>query len=144
MQATQQETRLNRTAIAAIANEQGQILRNFLIDRMYGQGRPEKTDATLSITISQAEEDLGLQRDATTLRRKVTYTAAYTLTDNATHKLLYTGTSRTLVSYDKINAQYGAMVSRESAGKRAMRDLSDLIITQLLVYYGKKDNEPAL
>ncbi len=141
--ATAQEVRLNRIAIANIADEKGQILRNFLIDRMYGAGRPDKTDATLSVGIRTTEDDLGLQKDATTLRKKITYVANYTLTDNATQKRIYSGTSRTFVGYDKIDAQYGALVSKEASAERALRELSDLIVTQLLVYYGQKEYSPS-
>ncbi len=141
-EATVQEKRLNRIAIANISNELGQQLRNHLIDRMYGQGRPEKTDATLQISLATTEENLGLQRDATTLRKKITYIANYILTDSTTQKKLYTGTSRTFVSYNKIDAQYGALSSRENSAQRAIRELSDLIVTQLLAYYGQKDFSP--
>lgn len=140
--ATVQENRLNRIAVANIGDELGQQLRNFLIDRMYGAGRPDKTDATLSIGLSSVEEDLGLQKDATTLRKKVTYVASYTLTDNATQKVLLARSSRTFVSYDKIDAQYGVLVSKSASAERAMRELSDLVVTQLLVYYGQKDVLP--
>ncbi len=142
--ATVQETRLNRIAIANIPDETGQTLRNFLIDRMYGAGRPAQTDATLSVSLSTVEEDLGLQKDATTLRKKVTYIARYTLTDSATQKRLYSGMSRTFVSYDKIDAQYGVLASRKAATERAMRECSDLIVTQLLAYYGNRDVFPTL
>jgi LPS-assembly lipoprotein len=138
--ATAQETRLNRIAIANIPDEQGQILRNYLIDRMYGAGRPDKTDATLNIAITKTEEDLGLQKDATTLRKKINYIANYSLVDNATHKNLYTRTSRTFVSYDKIDTQYGVVISKEASADRAYRELSDLIVTQLLIYYGQDDH----
>lgn len=141
-EATAQEKRLNRIFIANIGDELGQQLRNNLIDRMYGEGRPEQTDATLQIGLATTQEDLGLQKDATTLRKKITYIANYTLTDNATNKKLYTGTSRSFVSYDKIDAQYGALSSRENSAQRALRELSDLIVTQLLAYYGQKEFSP--
>ena len=141
--ATQQENRLNRIFIKNIPDESGQKLRNFLIDRMYGSGRPDKTDATLTIGLTTSEEDLGLQKDATTLRKKVSYKATYLLTDNTTQKSLRSGSVRTFVSYDKIDAQYGVLVSREASLERAMRELSDLIVGQLLVYYGQRDVFPA-
>ncbi len=138
-EATTQQKRLNRIAIANISDELGQQLRNQLIDRMYNEGRPDKTDAMLKISLATTEEDLGLQKDATTLRKKINYIASFVLTDNATQKKLYTGRARTFVSYDKIDAQYGALSSREHSAQRAIRELSDLIVTQLLVYYGQKD-----
>lgn len=141
-EATTQEKRLNRIFIANIGDELGQLLRNNLIDRMYGEGRPDKTDATLQIGLATTQEDLGLQKDATTLRKKITYIANFTLTDNATQKRLYTSTARTFVSYDKIDAQYGALSSKENSAHRAIRELSDLIVTQLLVYYGQRDYSP--
>lgn len=141
-EATTQQKRLNHITIENISNELGQQLRNNLIDRMYNDGRPDKTDASLQIGLATSEEDLGLQKDATTLRKKINYFANFVLTDNATHKKLYSGSARTFVSYDKIDAQYGALSSRENSAQRAIRELSDLIVTQLLVYYGQKDYSP--
>jgi hypothetical protein len=140
--ATAQEKRLNTILIGNIQDESGQTLRNFLIDRMYGAGRPDKTDAILDIGLSSYDEDLGLQKDATTLRKKVTYRANYTLSDSKTHQIMFRRSSRTFVSYDKIDAQYGALVSKEAAQDRALRELADLIVTQLLVYYGQADYSP--
>lgn len=139
--ATQEETRLNSIHIANIPNEQGQILRNFLIDRMYGAGRPDKTDATLSVTISTGETDLGLQRDATTVRKKLVYAGTYFLTDNKTQQSLTSGAVRSIVFYDKIDAQYGALASKDAAAERALREISDLIVNQLLVYIHRKDGQ---
>jgi hypothetical protein len=135
---TAQEARLNAIAIGNIADEQGQTLRNLLIDRMYGAGRPEKTDARLDITITQTIEDLGLQKDATTLRKRVTFTAVYTLVDAANKTVLSTQ-SRAFATYNYIDAQYGALVSKDSAHKRALHELADLITARLLVYYGEGD-----
>lgn len=141
--ATTQENRLNRIAISNIGDEAGQQMRNFLIDRMYGSGRPQKTDATLGVGLSKTEEDLGLQRDGTTLRKRVTYVASYTLSDNASGRVLYSGYSRTTVYYGKLIGQYGVLVTREASLERALNDLSDAIVRNLLVFYGKNDVLPA-
>ncbi|MBY0429360.1 MAG: hypothetical protein K2Q32_09100 [Alphaproteobacteria bacterium] len=140
---TTQENRLNRIAISNIGDEAGQQMRNFLIDRMYGSGRPDKTDATLSVGLGKTEEDLGLQPDGTTLRKRVTYVASYTLSDNATGRVLYSGHSRSVVYYGKLVAQYGVLVTREASLERGLRDLSDAIVRNLLVFYGQQDVLPA-
>lgn len=139
-EASVSETRLQAVDIANISNEDGQILRNALIDRMYGAGRPDKTSTQLSVKLSSVIEDLGLQKDATTLRKKITYTANYTLTDKTTGKTLLNTKSLAFGSYNYIDAQYASLNSKESAQERALRELANLIVTRILVYYGEGDN----
>src|ERR1700742_1233580 len=72
---------LNQVAIDNIPDRQGQTLRNELIDRMYGKGRPHDPKYHLTISLRETEEGIGLLPNATTTLTELTIYADYSLTD---------------------------------------------------------------
>ena len=50
---------LNQIAIASIAERQGQMLRNDLIDLMYVKGRPANPQYRLEVSLHSTEEEIG-------------------------------------------------------------------------------------
>ena len=74
---------LNDVAIDNIADRNGQILRNDLIDRMYHNGRPQSPKYTLTTSLRTLEEGIGLLPDATTSLTELNLYADYTLKDQA-------------------------------------------------------------
>jgi LPS-assembly lipoprotein len=135
---TAQETRLNSIALASIDGENGQKLRNLLIDRMYRQGRPAKTDMRLEIELKITEEQLGLQKNAVLTRARDTVAVNYRLIDGATHKVLLDAKSHSIVSFDILDEQYATLNSREDAIRRGLVEVSDRIVSRLLVYFDEQ------
>jgi LPS-assembly lipoprotein len=130
-----QEKNLNSIFIAGIPDENGQRLRNLLIDRFYGAGRPATTSTRLEVQLVAFEEKLGLQKDATTTRARLNLTSNYTLFDSATNKPLFRATSRSTVSYNILDDQYATLALKEDAYSRGVRELSELMTTRLLLYF---------
>jgi LPS-assembly lipoprotein len=135
---TAQEQRLNAVLVAPIDGENGQKLRNLLIDRMYGQGRPARTDQRLEIVLTITEEHLGLQKNAVTARARLTVVAVYKLIDGATHKPLFSAAARSIVSFDILDEQYATLTSRENAVDRGATEVADRIVNRLLVYFDEQ------
>jgi LPS-assembly lipoprotein len=140
---TAQENRLNRVALGNIPDENGQQLRNLLIDRMYTAGRPDKPAHQLNVTLTSLEEKLGLQKDATTTRARLTLSTSYALVDTATGKTVFSNSARSVVSYNILDAQYATLASKENAYDRALRELSDMIVGRLLLYFGNEEPQKA-
>ena len=133
---------MNNVAIANIPEHEGQMLRNYLIDRMYHKGRPENPTTTLEIILKSSEISLGLQKDATTSRQEYNLTANYTLKDKSA-RTLASGTARSIVSYNKLDAQYGTLASRKNASERAVKEVSEQIINRISLYFAEKaDSRP--
>lgn len=133
--ATAQEVKLNHVAISAIGDANGQHLRNLLIDRFYGGGRPLKTDTRLEVRLHSQEDQLGLQKDATTTRSRLTITADYALFDTATNKQIFAATSHSTASYSILDQQYATLAAKEDANKRTLQELADLITARLLLFF---------
>jgi len=128
---------LNRVFIEPIADRSGQVLRNHLIDRFYTDGRPEQTDYRLSVSLTAAREDLGIQKNAVATRARLRMTAHYELTETATGKVVYRTHSRSIVSYNLLEAQYATLVAEQDAYERALQQLAEDIESRLALYFSR-------
>ncbi len=132
---TAQEARLNSIAVAGIADEPGQRLRNLLIDRMYSRGRPAKPGKRLEVSLRIGEEHLGLQKDATTTRARLTVSAGFVLRSlGETRDVLLKGKARAIVNFSISDQAYDTLSAREDARNRGLREVADRIVTRLLLY----------
>ena len=127
---------LSNVAIASIPDRQGQMLRNHLIDRMYFSGRPAHPDATLNVSIRSTESDLGIQKDATASRRELNMWADYTLKADDGRQLLK-GSAHSVVSFSKLDAQYGTVAAQQNATERALNEMGEQIVNRLSLYYAE-------
>lgn len=127
---------LSNVAIENIPNEEGQSLRNKLIDRMYRQGRPAKPAARLSVTVTGSETELGIQKDATATVIELTMNAPYILR-SANGQELLNGNAKSLVLYSKLNAQYGTLAAKRNAYDRALTEISEQILNRLSLFYAE-------
>lgn len=127
---------LQNISIANIPDRSGQILRNHLIDRFYSHGRPTTPTAKLSVTLREHEEDLGIQKDATATRRQLEIWANYSLRDTGAKELV-TGTAHSVVSYNKLEAQYGNVTAKRNAQERALKEVGEQIVNRISLYYAQ-------
>jgi LPS-assembly lipoprotein len=124
---------LSNVAIANIPNRDGQALRNHLIDRMYGKARPQSPTTKLEISLHSYTINLGLQKDATTTRQEYNLTASYVLKNND-GKILLSGDVRSIVSYNKLEAQYATVAAQQSAIDRAIAEVGEQIVNRISLY----------
>lgn len=128
---------LGAVAIENIADRNGQMLRNKLIDRMHSAGRPQDPQARLSVTMSSSETGLGVQKDATTTRSQLSMIANYTLRDRDGREL-YSGKAHSVASYSKLDAQYGTVASQRNAYDRVINEVGEQIVNAISLYYAEK------
>jgi LPS-assembly lipoprotein len=129
---------MNQTYIMPISDRQGQLLRNYLIDRMYVGGRPAKPTTHLEILLTKNEYDTGIRKDATASRTRLDLIANYVLKDME-GKVLLRGEAKANVTYTILDAQYGTLVARDNASERAIREAGDKIINRLALYFSNPD-----
>ena len=110
---------LSQVSVRRIPDREGQILHNFLIDRL-GGGRSGAFD--LVTTMSIAQRDLGTAADSTTTRSRVSVTADFTLTVGDE---TYQFTERSASSFSTVQSDYASLVAREDAVRRSLRDVAD-------------------
>lgn len=133
---------LNNVFIEAIDGENGQFLRNKLMDRLYFHGRPAEPQAFLTVGLSSGEMGLGIQKDATTSRSQLNVNASYKLVGKD-KKTLLSGTAHSVASYSKLTAQYGTLATQRGAHERALNEISEQIAGRLSLYYAEKERPSA-
>lgn len=125
------ENPLAGVSIGVIENREGQILRNFLIDRF----QPDGSNVYRLLTrLNIVEENLGVAFDATTTRSRVVVTASFLLEfQGGSHSF----TSRSAGSYSTVLSDYGTLVARQDATERSLREIADEAKIRLVAYLEK-------
>jgi LPS-assembly lipoprotein len=134
------ELRLIR--VDTIADRAGQQFRNELIDRLQPEGEPPEPVYELMVTYNETEADLGLNNNATTTRGQLTLSANYKVRDIADGKAETSGASQEIVGYNIQYSEFGTIVSRDDAELRAIRALSDNIVSRVAFYFETKHKNP--
>lgn len=121
-------------SIERIPERSGQKLRQFLMERL----TPEPVQNpvyTLKTTLTDTQQQLGIQKDATTLRMRHVITVAYQLIHCATGKVCHEQTLTTYASYHFVEDRfYSNTVSQQSSFIHALRNLADLIRLDLAIF----------
>ena len=128
---------LNNVAIDNIPDRNGQILRNDLIDRMYGKNRPHKPLYTLRMSIQSSEEDSGILSNATATRSLLNVYSNYSLVDTKGKEILK-GSAHSVAGFDKLDQIYGTVAARQDAYERTLHEISEQIVNRLSLYFSER------
>lgn len=125
------DPRLAAIKVAPIADREGQLLELALREKLNPRGVALPTRYTLTVSLSLARIDLGIQRNATSTRSEINATASYSLSGAGTN---IAGSSRTVSAFNLQNDAWAATVAENDARERAIQDLADTIYTQLSLW----------
>ena len=120
-----------------IGERLSQQFANKLIDRMYKDSYPKAPAFDLLVTLTSAEREIGIQKDATATRAELSMNADIILRDHATQQELYRSKARTRVAYNILDAQYGTLIAKENAYDRAQDQLAGDVVTRLALYLNR-------
>lgn len=130
---TRSEENLAQISVGIIADRTGQMLRNELGSRLDPNNIAPPAQYDLSVKLNESIGRVAVRRDASATRANLTVTATYQLVSRATGEPVYSGTVRSVNSYDILGTenQFGTETAREEARRRAARDLSEQIAIRL-------------
>jgi len=126
---------LAKIRIEAIPDRTGQLLRNFLLDRINPQGQPIRPRYYLQVKINVTRTDLGIERDETATRALLVLTADYRLFNRAKKVVLVKGTTQSTNSFNIVASDFATLSAENDATERASREVSDDIKTRLALYF---------
>jgi LPS-assembly lipoprotein len=129
--------------IPVLANRTGQIMRNLLIDSLHPSGATAEYRYRLSVSITEAVINLGLQQNSTSTRGQVRLTIRYLLVENATNKTVLKETLRTSTGYNILTNQFSSVLSQDDAETQGLQQIVDDMTTQLALYFTTLDQNPA-
>ena len=128
---------LSNIDIAIIPDEEGQIVRNHLIDAMYSDGHPSNPQLRLVVSpVQESIVEIGIDRDDEASRAQLRQEATMHLV-NPDDKVVLQRTVRATSGYNILAGQFTTFVTEEDARKQALKALSNNIITQLELYFNR-------
>jgi LPS-assembly lipoprotein len=124
--------------IDPIPDRAGQILRNYLLDRMAPRGEAGAQAYTLSIRLFEPRQVLALRRDDVISRMGYSAVASYELIDGA-GKRVVAGSSSYSTDYEITNSEFATLAAQQNARERVLELVADDIRNQIAVQLRAQD-----
>ncbi len=124
--------------VNTIPDRAGQILHNFLLDRINPQGRPATALYSLEIQPVEQKSNVGIIKDSTATLAQLGNTANYTLYDLKKKAAVQSGRSRSFTSYNIVESQFATLAAEKDARERTLREIADDITTKVAVFLASK------
>ena len=125
---------LSTIYVEPIAERDGYELRTTLIDLLQSDGMAGGKAYRLKITLSEAQQGIALQNDATITRYNNTLEARYTLSDTRGN-VLTSGSQTELSAYNVVQSPYATLMVEQDSSKRAAQDMAERIRLDLGVWF---------
>ena len=128
--------------IPIMPNRLGQQMRNLLIDSLHPSGAAGDYRYKLSVGITEAVVNLGLQQNSTSTRGQVRLTVKYVLIDNNNGKVVLKETLRTSIGYNILINQFSSVLSQDDAETQGLQQIADDMTLHLALYFTTLDQTP--
>lgn len=120
--------------ITPIADREGQILHNYLLDRLNPNGRPSQPLYQLSTLVQISVSNLGVLADATSSRSRVRVRAVSTLTGAGDpHQF----SAEAVSSFNITESDYASVAAKDEAVERSLATIADKLTVQLAAFFRK-------
>jgi len=123
--------------VEPVAERDGYELRNTLINLLGSNGQMGGKAYRLRMILSETNQGVALQNDATITRYNDTLTVNYVLSD-AKGAEITRGTQTSLSSYNVVASPYSSLAAQQDADKRAVNDIAERIRIDLGVFFRRR------
>jgi LPS-assembly lipoprotein len=134
---------LGSVKVQGIADRRGQLLRNFLLDRMNPRGEPAAPRYVLAVTTTEATRITDSRPDGTATRADIVVFARYALRDATSDLLVFSDRGEAVATYNLLTARFASVASEDEARRRAMEELADQISLQVALFLNRRHAAPA-
>lgn len=121
--------------VMGIADRDGQLLRNELLNRMSPRGEAPAPRYSLEVALSVKQEGLATRSDGHTTIGRNTIAATYSLRRLADDAVLKTGSARAMATFRYLGPRYASVATEQDAEQRAIVEVAEDIRTQLAVWF---------
>lgn len=129
---------LGSVKILGIADRRGQLLRNFLLDRMTPRGEPAAPRYVLSITTTETRRFTSSRADGTATRADLVIVARYNLRDATSDLIVFSDRSEGLATYNLLTARFASVSSEDEARRLAAEQIADQIALQVALFLNRR------
>jgi LPS-assembly lipoprotein len=137
------DERFAEIRVGVIPERSGQILRNFLIQRLNPGGRPADPAYTLAVSLRERQQQLAITQEDVAERANLLVTARYALRDLDSNQVVFEGRQTTITSFNILRDEVATLSAEQDARQRALRALSDDIRLRLGLYFQRDHQTPA-
>jgi LPS-assembly lipoprotein len=123
--------------VEPVAERDGYELRNSLIDLLGSDGTVADKRYRLKISLTQTNQGVALQNDATITRYNDRLIASYVLSDAHGTEVMR-GSQTGLSSYNVAASPYSTLAAQQDADNRASQDMAERIRLDLGAWFRKK------
>ena len=120
--------------IALISDRKGQMLRNRLLKEMQPQGVKLNPRFSLSVTLTETLSNLAIRKDDAATRANLALSAAFSVTLRGDEEALFSGTVKSVNSFNILTSDYATLSARADARKRAVKQLALQIKERLSIW----------
>lgn len=123
--------------VGIVPDRIGQLMRAWIEQQVAAAGRgvPKVYDLEFATDLSTTE--IGIAEDATATRANVIYSVTYRLKREGQPVLVRT--ARSITSYNILDDQYAAVISKEAAEERAAEDVAWQIVNGLSAWFAEQE-----
>ena len=135
------QTIISKTAdfdIAVIPNQDGQFLRNLLIDRFYTKGYPQNPRYRLLVSpITETEQSLAIAKSSESTRSQLRQVTRMELQDRQTGTVVLVRDLMAISSYNILVSEFATGVTGDNARQNGLSDLARQIALHLGLYFNR-------
>ena len=132
------QPQLSSIYVEPVAERDGYELRNSLINLLASNGESGGKAYRLKLNLSETNQGVALQNDATITRYNDTLTVTYVLTDAKGEEIIH-GSQTSLASYNTVTSPYATLAGQQDADKRAAQEIAERIRLDLGVFFRRRD-----
>jgi len=131
--------RLASVKISSIADRSGQLLRNFLLDRINPNGEPRRPLYRLDVFFGVTQQSLAIRKDETTTRSNLLLEANYRLFEGQATEPMFADHVAIAVSYDEVDSEFASRAAAIQALETGSKDVADEITIRLSAFFAGLD-----
>ena len=121
--------------VGIIKDRKGQLLRNFLLDRINPGGTPQFPNYTLTVKLTSQKQLLALRKTKLSTRANLKFIARFNLRGkNQNLGKDFSGESKITVSYNIVRSHFATLTAEENARSRAIKELSADISNRIAAF----------
>lgn len=135
--------RMAEIKILGIADRRGQMLRNYLLDRMNPGGEAPQARYTLAVVTTESTRITDSRADGTATRSDLIVAARFTLRDTRTDTVVYIDRAEGVGTFNLLTNRFASVSSEDEARKRVMETIADQITTQVALFLNRRHGETA-
>jgi len=112
-----------------------QLVRNHLLDMITPRGEPERPLYRLEMKVTESISNVLVTRSEDVTRNNMSLLVSFRLLDYRTGDLYFSGSVRSLASYNLLRADFANLVSERDARARAAKDCAEQLRIRLGNYF---------